>query len=90
VRRMGSVEGLVILACVALTALFGFACALNEDGDFNVTPCLADQPSCEPDELARALPCVDSQRSRCGQLAQPRLYAWGLLSAVPGGLCLLI
>jgi hypothetical protein len=90
VARTTLIRWLLIACCVTLAAFFGLAWALDEDGDVGVTPCPAGEPSCAPDELARALPCVDTQPSRCGHRAQPRLDAWGLLAGVPGGLCLLI
>jgi hypothetical protein len=37
-RPRGSVEGVVILACVAVTAFFGFACTLNDNGDSGSAP----------------------------------------------------
>jgi hypothetical protein len=90
-RPMGSVEGLVILACVALAALFGFACAFDHDG-VGASACPAGGTSPPPDEVSGAAPLDDRDRrsarppTRSGErTAPPRL-----LAAVPGGLCLLI
>jgi hypothetical protein len=79
----------LVLCCVALAAFFGLACAFDEDGDFGVTPCLADEPSCAPDELSGTVLAGDARRHPAAPSARLRLSAPGLLAAVPGGLCLL-
>jgi hypothetical protein len=83
-------EWTLVLCCVALAALFGLVCAFDEDGELGVMPCLAEDRSCAPDELARALPTRDTPRRMTAPSARLRLSAPGLLAAVPGGLCLLI
>jgi hypothetical protein len=81
---------LLIVSCVALTALFGLACALDEDGSFGVDPCLSQRTSCICDELPGALPPGgDAHWLRAARAASPVLTAPGLRAAVPGGLCLL-
>jgi len=77
------------LCCVALTAFFGLACALEDDGDFGVIPCLAEDASLSPDERSRALPGEDSRRLD-GAPSGPRHRAPSLPAAVRGGFCLLI
>jgi hypothetical protein len=83
-------QWLLVLGCVALAALFGLACALDDDGDLGVVPCLAEDRSCAPDELSRDLPASDTPRRVTAPSVRLCPSAPGLLAAVPGGLCLLI
>jgi hypothetical protein len=90
VQSRKHLERTLVLCCVVLAVFFSLACAFDEDGDFGVTPCLADGTSCSPDELSRALPISDTSRLCAAPPTRARLSAPGLLTAVPGGLCLLI
>jgi hypothetical protein len=83
-------EWLLVVSCIVLAAFFGLACAFDEDGDFGVTVCVADDPSCSPDEASRALSARDAYRLLAGPAVRISIRAPGLLAAVPGGLCLLI
>jgi len=83
-------EWTLILCCVFLAVFFVLACAFDDDGDFGVIPCRADEPSCSPDEASHVLPARDAKRLLAGPAARLCLNAPGLLAAVPGGLCLLI
>ena len=81
---------LLVVFCVALSSLFGFVCALDEDGDFSADPWLAERNYCAPDELPGALPAGDGAHwLRAVHAASPVLTTSGLRAAVPGGLCLL-
>jgi hypothetical protein len=89
-RPMGSFEGLVILACVALAALFGFACALNDNSDLGLSLRTAADPGPSPDEAWVAAPIARDCRRASAPAVRERATPPGLLAAVPGGLCLLI
>ena len=89
-RRPTRVQWLLIVLCIVLAMFFGLACALDDDGDFGVTVCLAGDSSCSPDEASLALSAGDVYRLLAAPSVRISVRAPGLLAAVPGGLCLLI
>jgi len=89
-RRPTRLNLFLIVFCIVLAVFFGLACAFDDDGDFGVTVCLADDPSCSPDKASRALSARDAYGLLAGPVVRISVRAPGLLAAVPGGLRLLI
>jgi hypothetical protein len=88
VRPARSLEGVLIVACVVLVALFGFVCALNQDGDRAMAVRSADGPAPSPNHASTPLPEI-SHRLPAGPAAWGANPPLSLLAAVPGALCLL-
>jgi hypothetical protein len=84
------VEWPLVVCSIVLAAIFGLACAFDEDGDLALTVCQVEHPSRPPDEVCRALSLGAVARLLAGPSARERVTPPGLLAAVPGGLCLLI
>jgi hypothetical protein len=89
-RARVDVEGFVILVCVALAALFGFACTLDDNGDLGLSLPRAADSGPSPEEASVAAPFTRGCRRAAEPAARERLTPPGLLAAAPGGLCLLI
>jgi len=75
---------------MVFAAFFVLACPFDSDGDFAVASSSAADPASAAEELSRALPAEGVQRPLTAPSPRVRLGAASLLTAVPGGLCLLI
>jgi hypothetical protein len=89
-RPSGSAQSFVIVACVALAAVLGFAWMLIDNGELGLPlrRVLDSWPS--RDKASGAALVADDCRRAAAPAAQERLIQPSLLAAVPGGLCLLI
>ncbi len=87
-RPARSREAILIVACVVLVALFGFVCALDQDGDRAMAVRIADGPALSPDHASIPLPEM-SHRLPAGLAAWGANTPLGPRAAVPGALCLL-
>ena len=79
---------LLIVCCMLLCALYGVACAFNDDPGVALGP--ANDPSPSADETVCALPVLDARRLATGPVGCTSIAGPALLAAAPGGLCLLI
>jgi hypothetical protein len=82
---------LLIVCCVALTAIFGLTWPCDDDSDPGVSLCPSDRHWSSPDETVSVLPVPSGvRRLVAGPSGWTSPDAPGLLAAVPGGLCLQI
>jgi hypothetical protein len=89
-RPTGSVEGLLILACVDLAVFLGFAGAVDDNGDLGLSPRPAADPRQSADEAAGGASTTRDWRRAGPPALREGLSLPGPLAAVPGGLRLLI
>ena len=82
-RPMGSVEGFVIRVCVALTLLFGFANALNDNGDLGLILVRATAPGPSPEEASVAAPVARDRGRALARCTPPGTVC--RLAALEGG-----